>query len=65
MMRFESQWPLFIWTGTLSYYKILFDDEGELDWPKFCDRLHELENFTGELVKLVQSGSVHDYEVQF
>lgn len=47
------------------WYKILFDDEGELDWPKFCDRLHELENFTGELVKLVQSGSVHDYEVQF
>lgn len=47
------------------WYKILFDDEGELDRPKFCDRSHELENFTGELVKLVQSGSVHDYEVQF
>lgn len=47
------------------WYKILFDDEGELDWPKSCDRLHELENFTGELDELVQSGSVHDYEVQF
>lgn len=45
------------------WYKFLFDDEGELNWPEFCDRLHELENFTGELVKLVQSGSVQDYEV--
>ena len=48
-------------------YKILFEEEGELGWEDFCDRIYglfgpsELDNFTGELVKLVQTRSVSEY----
>ena len=49
-------------------YKILSEEEGDLEWELFCDRIYdrfgpsELDNFIGELVKLSQSGSLADYQ---
>lgn len=56
---------------TQLWYKILCDDEINLYWEEFCDRLYErfnpsdFDNFTGELVNLRQTGTVLEYQKQF
>lgn len=49
------------------WYQLFYDEEGDLNWEEFCDRLYkrfgpfELDNFMGDLVKLYTRESRRGY----
>lgn len=52
-------------------YQILWEEEGELTWDQFRDRVlvrfvpYAFNDYIGELIKLQLTGSVAEYQIQF
>lgn len=52
-------------------YQILWEEEGELTWDQFKDRVlvrfgpSAFDDYIGELIRLQQSGSVEEHQIQF